>query len=204
MGKKRKVTIEIEESTDKIESREEIYSRLEQLAKEYDCIISYDKRKIQKQGKIQDQRIIRLFINENLSEADKNNIYGNCNHWNLNLGLQSYDYVEVNEFTPQIKDVKPKIRKKKGRKPTVDPNEVFKLIIEKRNKVKKEKFTCSYVFNYILKPLMLSEGYLRTIKVKKYLNLIPALKGKNQSVWQHIITDKHIEIMKEKLREQKN
>jgi len=110
MGKKRKVVIEIEESTEEVESIEEIHLRLEKLAKKYDCFISYDKRKIQVQGKIQDPNIIRLFVNENLSEVDKHNIYANCNHWNLILGLQSFDHIEVKEIHPQVKEVKPKNR----------------------------------------------------------------------------------------------
>jgi len=170
---------------ERIESINEVYSKLNQLANEYNCKFRYDEFES------------TFFINNNLSFEDRHIIHVECDRYNVTLNLHGLTHFKVSRFTLKAK-------KTLGRKPDVDVIELFKLIIEKRNKVKKEKFTCSYVFNYILKPLMKSDGYLRSKRVKDHLKFIPALKGKNPSIWLHIITDKHIEIIKEKLREQKN
>ena len=172
-----------DEGKQKVETPEEVFIELRKLANEFECRFSVKEKVFE--------------INNNLSDTDWLTVTEKFDHWNNVLKVHLYTDFKISRFTP-------KANRKKGRPTDLDPDVVFKLIIEKRNKVKKEKFTCSYVFNYILKPLMLSEGYLRTTKVKKYLNLIPALKGKNQSVWQHIITDKHIKIIKEQMKEQKN
>jgi hypothetical protein len=84
----------------------------------------------------------------------------------------------------------------KGRPAIVNPIDIFNRIIERRKEKAENEFTVSFVTQYIIiSEFELSESYLRSKRVKKYLSIIPDLKGKNQNKWQFIITKEHIKQM---------
>jgi len=125
--------------------------------------------------------------------------------YNITLQEEKQDY--KNKLKDKIKEEDEKIqdfRKPRGRPTNINPIEIFEKIIQKREKFKGSEFNTSFVFEKILKDFNLSDSYLRTIKIKKYLSCVLELKGLNQKEWQRIITKKHLEIMKEKMGEQKN